>query len=193
MKTGANWTDAELICRCLGYDEKAFEVLYNQYKVPLFSFSLKYIDNPLDVEEIVQDTLLKAYQHLETLRDTEQFSSWLFSIAAQRIVAWYRKNRQRIDRELLSCVSEQILQAASVTAYRVAQQDVADRARLKSLLSLIDTLSDSEKTVLRLRLDGLSYEEMANKLGISVAAVKHRLYRAKKKLKELTAKDAELQ
>ena len=182
----SHWSDEELVHHYLNneQDEEAFRVLYNRYEVSLLKYVASKIDNRSDAEEIVQDALYRAFKHLNELKDAKNFQGWLFSIACQLVAAWYRENEKRIELESIFTVSEQRLYAAAVMAARADQQDAIDRAQSERVRNLVDTLlSKREREAILLRLEGLSYEEVAHELGASANGVHKLLYRAYKKLR----------
>ena len=193
MKNDAKsqWSDAELIRHCLDNDdETAFEVLDNRYRVRVLDYITKRVKNRSDAEEIVQDAFLEASKQLKKLRDAEKFLNWMFSLAEQRVAGWYRKNQTRIEFEPISDVSEQVLHAAAVMADLLDQERAIDHARLEYVLGLVDALPEPERRMFLLQLDGFSYEEVSDELSISVDVVKHKLYRARKKLREQSSQDS---
>ena len=184
----SHWSDEELVHHNLnnGQDEEAFRVLCDRYEVSLLGFVAGKIDNRSDAEEIVQDALYRAFEHLNELKDAKNFRGWLFSIAYQLVAAWHREeNTDRIELEPISSVSQQRLYAAAVIAARSDQQDAIDRAQLERVLDLVDTsLPKRQREAILLRFQGLSYEEVADELETSVAVVHKLLYRAYKKLRK---------
>ena len=114
----------------------------------------------------------------------------MFSIAEQRVAAWYRKNQTRIEFEPISDVSEQTLYDIAVTADQLDEERTIDDALLEYILGLVDALQEPERRMFLLQLDGFSYEEISDELSISVDAVKHKLYRARKKLREQSSQDS---
>ena len=180
-----------MIRHCLDNDdETAFEVLQNRYEDRVLRYVTKRVKNRSDAEEIVQDAFLEASKQLKKLRDAEKFLNWMFSIAEQRVAAWYRKNQTRIEFEPISDVSEQTLYDIAVTADQLDEERTIDDALLEYILGLVDALQEPERRMFLLQLDGFSYEEISDELSISVDAVKHKLYRARKKLREQSSQDS---
>ena len=89
MKT----TDVELIHRVLDGDDSAFTVLVKKYQKPVHALVWRKIGDFHIAEEITQDTFLKAYQELATLKKPQSFASWLYVIAANNCSTWLRKKR----------------------------------------------------------------------------------------------------
>ena len=85
--------DNTLIYRAQAGDEGAFAALMREYYRFVYTIVIKIVDNPHDVEEVVQDTFLSAYQGLTQLEDTTKFKSWLAEIARNCARQWLRKQR----------------------------------------------------------------------------------------------------
>ena len=86
-------SDVELIRRTLNGDDTAFTQLVRKYQKPVHALAWRKLGDFHTAEEITQDTFLKAYQKLATLKEPQRFSSWLYVIAARLCVAWLRKKR----------------------------------------------------------------------------------------------------
>ena len=85
--------DVELIQRVLEGDDNAFSVLVRKYQKQVHALAWRKIGDFHIAEEITQDTFLKAYKRLATLKKPQRFASWLYVIAANRCSSWLRKKR----------------------------------------------------------------------------------------------------
>ena len=90
-------TDVELIHRILAGDDTAFAILVEKYQKQVHALAWRKIGDFHIAEEITQDTFLKVYQKLETLKNPNQFSGWLYVIATRRCLAWLRKKRMETE------------------------------------------------------------------------------------------------
>ena len=188
MRADDKSDDAELIRRILDDDQDAFSALCARYKPRLHSYLfLNFIHNHEDAEEIVQDTFLKVRENLETLKVPEKLLGWMRSIARQRYFAWRRKHGRRLEYISFddSIQRQELHEEASLTAYRVSQQQAVEDELLEIVSRAIDKLPDLDRKVMRCADSGMSYQQIADELGLKVGAVKHRLYRARRKVKEL--------
>ena len=111
----------------------------------------------------------------------------MFSIAHQCCVAWLRKHGRRLEYISFDdgIQGQKLHEEASLDAYQVAQQQAKEDELLESASSTIEKLPDLDRRAMLLQQDGMSYREIAQELGVTEAAVKHRLYRAKRKVREL--------
>ena len=85
--------DAQLIQRVLDGDDTAFSTLVRKYQKPVHALVWRKIGDFHIAEDITQDTFLKAYQRLSTLKEPQRFASWLYVIAANHCSTWLRKKR----------------------------------------------------------------------------------------------------
>ena len=88
-------SDVELVHRILDGDDSAFSELVKKYQKPVHALVWRKIGDFHIAEEITQDTFLKAYQRLATLKKPQRFTSWLYVIAANNCKMWLRKKRLR--------------------------------------------------------------------------------------------------
>lgn len=184
MKADDDSGDAELIRRILEGDQNAFSALCAKYEAGLHSYVFKRVRNREDAEEIVQNVFLRVHQYLKDLKQPEKLLNWMFSIAYQRIAGRDRECRGGIEYSSVDGVPE-LHEEASLTAYRVCQQQAEEDELLEIVSRAIEKLPDLDRRAMLLQQDGMSYREIAHELGVTEAAVKHRLYRARRRVKEL--------
>ena len=187
MQVGEKPSDAQLVHRFLAGDNSALSLLYVQYEPYLFSYTFKKMQNREDAQDIVQETFVEVSQHLWRLKEPEKFSYWMFGIASQLIAKEYRERRKQVECIPLSYRTDEViaLDNASILAHRCARQRSANHDLGERFDMAIKQLPDSEKKPFLLRKEGKHYREIAQVLGITEGAVKHRLFRARKKLKIL--------
>ena len=167
--------DAELIQRTLAGDESAFGFLVDKYKGSVHALAYRKLNDFHTAEEITQDTFLKAYQKLSTLKDPGRFPGWLYVIAARCCISWLRQNR--LQTESFDTVKEE-MNTQSWTKY-------ADARLREEVHNALESLPESERTVLTLYyMAGMTSEEIGRFIGTSCGAIRDRLYRARIHLKE---------
>ena len=176
MKT----TDVELIHRILDGDDTAFTELVKKYQKPVHALVWRKIGDFHIAEEITQDTFLKAYQELATLKKPQSFASWLYVIAANNCSTWLRK--KRLSTEPLV---EARLQEATYSGYVVAENERTEaEAQREVVKKLLAKLQESDRTVITLYYFGeMSSSEIGAFLGVSANTVRSRLRRAQQRLK----------
>ena len=167
--------DAELIQRTLAGDESAFGFLVDKYKGSVHALVYRKLGDFHTAEEITQDTFLKAYQKLSTLKDPARFPGWLYVIAARCCISWLRQNR--LQTEPFDNVKGE-MNVRSWAKY-------ADARLREEVHNALESLPESERTVLTLYyMAGMTCEEIGRFIGTSCGAIRDRLYRARIRLKE---------
>lgn len=176
--------DAILIKRVLAGDDTAFSMLVKKYQKPVHALAWRKIGDFHIAEEITQDTFLKAYQRLATLKEPQRFASWLYVIAARCCIAWLRKKRLRT--QSLEETSSAVLDKATYSGYIVEENErIAIEARRQVVKNLLAELQESERTVITLHYFGeMSSAEIGEFLGVSANTVRSRLRRAQQRLKK---------
>ena len=176
--------DVELIQRVLNGDDTAFSALVKKYQKSVHALVWRKIGDFHIAEDITQETFLKAYQKLSALKEPQSFASWLYVIAANRCNAWLRKKRLRT--QSLEDTSSAEFEKATYSNYVIAENERASvEAQREVVKKLLSKLQESDRTVITLYyLGGMTYEEISRFLGVSVSAIKNRLYRARQHLKE---------
>ena len=159
-----------------------FERLANEHKDAVYRQMLRACGNREDAEDVLIEALLKAYQHMQQLNDPAAFRAWLAQIA--RRVCWQLKEREALSPLLqLSMLEEE---GAAVKDPKPPVDSELALRRMKELLqNAVNQLPPSAREVFLLRdMEELSGEEVARRLGISLASMKSRLHRARKLLRE---------
>ena len=176
--------DAKLIQRVLAGDDTAFSALVRKYQKPVHALAWRKIGDFHVAEEITQDTFLKAYQRLSTLKEPQRFVSWLYVIATNYCNAWLRKKRLRT--ESLKNTDSIALEKATYSGYVVAENEqTAVEAQREVVKKLLAKLQESERTILTLHYFGeMSSSEIGAFLGVSANTVRSRLRRAQQRLKK---------
>ena len=176
--------DTRLIQCVLAGDDTAFAELVKKYQQPVHALVWRKVGDFHVAEEITQDTFLKAYQKLTTLKEPQRFASWLYVIAANRCKAWHR--RKRLWMQSLDTTSGVQLESATYSGYVISENErVAAESQREVVKQLLAKLQESERTVMTLHYFGeMTCEEISKFLGVSVGAVKSRLSRARHRLKK---------
>ncbi len=164
---------------------EAFEILFNRYSPMIFSVLLRVLRNRQDAEEVSQEVFFQAYKSLKSFRADAQISTWLYRIAVNRALNHQRK--KKLER-WFSLDFDSRSQGAQNSEYpdltTEGPADLMKRCETEAIVrTAIDELPQKQRiAVLLNRYDGLSYEEIAKVMGVSVASVESRLHRAKQSL-----------
>ena len=176
--------DVELIHRVLDGDDNAFETLVKKYRKPVHALVWRKIGDFHIAEEITQDTFLKAYQGLSTLKKPQRFAGWLYVIAANQCSSWLRKKRLRM--QSLEETDSTQLEKATYSQYVIEENErTTTESKREVVKQLLAKLQESERTVITLHYFGdMSAAEIGAFLGVSVNTIKSRLRRAQQRLKK---------
>ncbi|MCY3741780.1 MAG: sigma-70 family RNA polymerase sigma factor [Candidatus Poribacteria bacterium] len=176
--------DVTLIQQILNGDQNAFTVLVKRYQKQIHAFAWRKLGDFHLAEEITQDTFLKVYQQLWTLRDPNRFGAWLHAIVRNCCLAYLRKTQQPI--ESLDTMPEAEMERVSYNQYLEEQREgIANETRDKVVKHLLNKLSENEQTVITLHyLGDMRCEEIGKFLDVPLNTIKSRLHRARKRLRE---------
>ncbi len=177
-------SDVELVHRILDGDDSAFSELVKKYQKPVHALVWRKIGDFHIAEEITQDTFLKAYQKLPTLKKPQRFTSWLYVIAANNCKMWLRK--KRLQTQSIEETDSTQLEKATYSRYVIEEneQTIAE-AKREVVKQLLAKLQESDRTVITLHYFGdMSAADIGAFLGVSVNTIKSRLRRAQQRLKQ---------
>jgi len=178
--------DETLVLAAKSGNKQAFGILATRYRQRIFQAALRYARVPQDAEDIVQQALQKAFIHLHSFEGKSSFSTWLTRIAINEALMLLRKGRS---------VREVWLEDTSGEETDAPAMEIADsgpdpeeiyslKEERKTLFTAMSMLTPLERTAIELRdLAELSTLETARHLGLSVAAVKARVFHGRAKLR----------
>ena len=179
--------DVALVERVKSGDISAYDELVRKYDRQIFRIAQHITQNREDAEDVMQDAFLKAYEKLDQFQGNSKFYTWLVRIAVNESLMRLRKRRTgkmvSIDEDIETdegSVPRDLADWAPDPEQNYTQAELADILR-----KTIQGLPPGFRVVFVLRdVDGLSTEETAESLGLSVPAVKSRLLRARLQLRE---------
>ncbi|MDE0016286.1 MAG: sigma-70 family RNA polymerase sigma factor [Candidatus Poribacteria bacterium] len=176
--------DPKLIQRVLDGDDTAFSVLVKKYQKSVHALAWRKIGDFHIAEDITQDTFLKAYQKLSTLKKPQRFASWLYVIAANHCSTWLRK--KRLWTQSLEDTSSVQLEKATYSGYVIEENErMTVETQREVVKKLLAKLQESDRTVITLYyFGGMTYQEISKFLGVSVGAIKARVYRVQQHLRK---------
>lgn len=176
----ARHEDAQLVARSLKQDHEAFGLLIDRHAPAIVNLAYRMVGNRAEAEDLAQEAFLTAFKALSTFRADSKFSTWLYRIAANKCKDWLRAKRPGqgpydvdADETLDSHVAE--LQTPECL---LSQQQVAHE--LEQAIQRLPPLY-REAFVLK-HVEGLSYEEMEEILGVNGDTLKMRVYKGRLQL-----------
>ena len=180
--------DVQLIRRILSGDDTAFSILMNKYQKSVHALAWRKIHDFHHAEEIMQDTFLRAYKKLPTLKRPNQFAGWLHVIANRLCIDWVRKQNtgqeQRLVMQSLEDTRLEDIEASSYT-HHISEKRLAESTEYchELVQKLLEKLPENERTVVTLYyLDEMSTKEIGKFMGVSVNTITSRLQRVRKRL-----------
>jgi RNA polymerase sigma-70 factor (ECF subfamily) len=185
--TAGSFDETGLVQRAQAGDDAAFTALVNAYARKIFRLAKHITQSDEDAEDVLQETFLKAYEHLSGFQGNSKFYTWVVRIAVNESLMKLRKRKSDktvpLD-EPIDTGEEEVKREIAVWGDN--PEEHYSREELGSILNdAVDSLKPSFRTVFVLRdIEELSTEETADALGISVPAVKSRLLRARLQLRE---------
>jgi len=179
--------DSALVARAQGGDTNAFNQLVGKYERKVFRLAKNITKNQEDAEDVLQETFLKAYSHINGFQGNSKFYTWLVRIAVNEALMKLRKRKS--DKTVSMDEGVDTGEEVMVREIAVWEEDPEQRYSREEIRAILDeavaSLRPAFRTVFVLRdIEELSTEETANVLDLSVPAVKSRLLRARLQLRE---------
>ena len=176
---------SELIERMKSRDPGAFEEFFGQYGDRLLNFGLRMCGDREDAREVLQETLLKTFESIGTLKNPGAFAGWLYRIAHNACLMRRRRSKfLKEEVELDEALPDPKATAQPLPWNRLPDQAVLDAELRERLRQAILDLPDGYRSVLVLRdLEGLDTDSVASVLGLNKDVVKMRLHRAPGKVR----------
>jgi RNA polymerase sigma-70 factor, ECF subfamily len=171
----------DLIERSRRGDDEAFRLIFERYAQPVTGFIFGMVSERGLAEEAAQETFVRAYGKLATLREPEKFSTWLFGIARnvarEAIQARRDANRRGVSEDAAAAVSDK----EPLPDERLLQKELH-----RAVEQALGTLDPDKRAVFTLRVFQLrSYEEIAEITGFSLSKVKSDIHRARAEMRRL--------
>jgi len=179
-------TDEELILEFQQNDTlKAFEILVQRYKNPLTNYVFRFLGNYETCFDVVQETFIKVYRYKDSYSSIAKFSTWIYTIAGNLARTEYQKQKRKKLLSINAYGQENENYEIPDENYRpdiITDSGIKNEIIQKALLKISNAYR--EAVILR-DIQGQSYEEIAEIMGISVGTVKSRINRGRAQLKKL--------
>lgn len=161
-------------------DHHAFEAFITEYKPMVHYVCWKYFKGRSEIEDMAQNVFLKVYEKIDGFQGNSKLSSWLYRIAVNECLMSIRKESK------LGKVAEKHYEIYPIPSHEENPlTHVANKIILESIMESIDGLGEKEKkTMLLCLVEEKSNQDSAAQLGVSIAAIKSRLNRARTKLRK---------
>lgn len=178
--------DADLVTRAQAGDTRAFDELVRRYQDKVFRLTFKILRHDEDAAEATQDAFLSAFRGLKNFKAESTFSTWMYRIGTNAALMKYRRRRDgHVSYEQSQSTNEDAEPMAIADWAQQPLDDLLDAETREILSREVEKLPANEREVFMLRdIMEQSNEQVARELGLTVAAVKSRLHRARVHLRD---------
>lgn len=176
--------DDVLVKRAIGGDEQAYKELVEKYQRALYFHTLKMIKDKEQVNDLVQETFVKAFDNLNTYSTNYAFSTWLYRIATNHTIDYLRKKKLKtlsIDEPVKTRDGDMQMQLEDDTAE--TDRNIIRKQRQHIVQDAIEGLPRKYRKVIEMRhMEEKSYQEIADVLDLPLGTVKAHIFRARELL-----------
>lgn len=176
-------SDAQLLRRVAEGEERACHIFIDRHADGLYRLALKLVGNEPDAEDVLQKTLLGAFQDPDAFENRSSVKTWLTSILMNQAAKHHRSVYRRREREVTN--QAEVHRAPSENESIPSTSDVDIRMDVEAALGELST--EHREVILLREFQGMTYREIADVLGIPRGTVESRLHRARRELKEKLA------
>lgn len=174
--------DQELVERAQKGDKRAFELLVIKYQRKLARLLSRMVRDAAEVEDISQETLIKAYRALPGFRGESAFYTWLYRIAVNTAKNYLvaRKRRAPTTTSFDNEEAEGFEEAELLRETATPEAELQSKQIAQAVNQAVDALPEDLRTAITLReIEGLSYEEIAQMMDCPIGTVRSRIFRAR--------------
>jgi RNA polymerase sigma-70 factor, ECF subfamily len=162
-------------------DERAFSLIVRAYEVPVFNYVMRLVGDRALAEDLTQEVFIRVFQGLPKFSLRSKFTTWLFQVTKNRVLDELRASERR-PRALVAIDDAPPLEVVDAPVEQVET--------IQALWAAVDELNTDLKMALLLRdVVGLSYNEIADSLGTTLATVKWRIFKAREEVQLALARE----
>ena len=173
--------DHDLVARVQRGDTAAFDLLVRKYQHRVAAVISRYIRDWSEVQDVAQDTFIRAYRAIKNFRGDAQFSTWLHTIAVNTAKNHLAANNRRPPGEDIDVEDAEQFESG----LRLRDTDTPERELMRqqleqTVVTAVETLPPELREAITLReVEGLSYEEIAERMDCPIGTVRSRIFRAR--------------
>lgn len=175
--------DLIIVNKILNGDINSFYVIQNKYKRIIATLIRKMIKDEDDVEDLTQETFIKAFNGMTKYQSSYSFSSWLYKIASNNCIDFLRKKRFNSVsiNQPISNDSDELEEIEIKDSNYIPDITLMDNERKQILINAIENLPESYREIIKMRHgEDLDYNEISERLSMPLGTVKAHLFRARK-------------
>ena len=177
--------DADLVERLKKGDARALDELYRRHREAPYGIAYRLVGSREDALEVVQESFIHVMRGIQAFRGQSSFRTWLYRIVTHAALDY---RRWRALRTADSLEGDTSAEPAAQAAGRSPQEAAADRDLGAAIDKALSNISEKNRAALILyAIEGMSYREVADVLGISIGTVMSRIFNARQRLRELLA------
>ncbi len=185
-QTYADLRDEDLIALVQQGQKRAYDELVRRFKGRLFSFILRMVGDPVEAEELAQDTLIRAYIHADKYREIARFSTWLFTIATNLVRNQVRKRKRQPYMLTLdpAPIDDDRIPLDPADPHADPTQDLEGEELGRLIAEATEQIPEKYRIPFLLReVEELSYEEIQQVTGLKLGTVRSRINRARNRFR----------
>lgn len=179
--------DQQLVERAQQGDKHAYELLVVKYQRKLGRLLSRFVRNPTEVEDVVQEAFIKAYRALPSFRGDSAFYTWLYRIGINTAKNYLMSQGRRAPTttEFDSEEAEGFEEAEQLRDNNTPESLLMSKQIAETVNKAVESLPQELKTAITLReIEGLSYEEIAEMMNCPIGTVRSRIFRAREAIAE---------
>lgn len=178
MQDISQYDEKKLLFELRNGSKQAFEKIYKLYSTRLYGNLLKLVKSEVEAQEILQEVFIKIWDSRQTLDIDKSFRSWLFKIAENKVYDFFRKAARDKKKEAR-------LLAIASSEYSPIEELLLNKEKTVILQKAIEALPPQRQQIFRLcKLEGKSYKEVSELLGISVSTISDHIVKATKTVRD---------
>jgi RNA polymerase sigma-70 factor (ECF subfamily) len=174
--------DAELVARVQRGDKQAFDLLVLKYQRKIMRLLSRMIRDPSEIEDVAQESFIKAYRALPQFRGDSAFYTWLYRIAINTARNWLAQNNRRpsTSSSYESEEGETFDETDNLTDSSNPESEMASRQIAETVNKAMNDLPEELRNAIVMReIDGMSYEDIAQSMNCPIGTVRSRIFRAR--------------
>jgi RNA polymerase sigma-70 factor, ECF subfamily len=175
-------TEAEIVARVLRGDRQAYALLVEEYKAPIYNLAYRMTNNLHDADDLTQETFIRAYQKLQQFDQDKKFFTWLYTVGINLI----RNHLKKKVPDITPPAAVSIFHESQIPGNQRGEEELLSDERMIMLEKTMRKLPvDLREAIILKFYQDMTFEEVAAITGVSLSAVKMRIYRGLDQLKRL--------